>query len=128
MKEKSLDKIVYPLIHFVKNLIIVSTMCVVIALVVAVVFSYTEKSPLYQTFVDTLGGLGLILMAVGGLLLVASTGLGAPRPAGGQIYGQELRHVQDVKEWKSELGPRVGQGTLLFVYGLILEIIVFAFL
>ena len=120
------DKISYPIYYFLKYMILVYGICIILALIIALVFYIAKGSPFTQTHLNALEILGAALMIIGALLLIASAGTSAPRSTGGGIYGQELRHAELIREWKGDLVSRVGQGLFLFIYGLILEFIVYA--
>ncbi len=120
-EEKSfLEKIPYPVYHFTKYLILVLGISMGLAFVVALVFHFGKGSPFYQTFLSTVAACGGALVVIGGLILMASAGLGAPKDRSGAIYVESLKYEKHLRDWKNEMSSRTTQGSLLFIYGFIL--------
>jgi len=118
--------ILSPLYYFVKYMILVYGICVIIALIIALGFHIVKGSPFDQIYFDALKGIGAVLMVGGALILLASTGGGMPpRTREGIILAG--RDTGRIKEWESDFVSRVVQGLFVFIYGALLEFILYTF-
>ncbi len=119
-------RILSPIYYFVKYMILVYGICVIIALIIALGFHIVKGSSFDQIYFDALKGIGGVLIVGGALILFASTGGGMPpRTREGVILAG--RDTGRIKEWKSDFVSRVVQGLFVFIYGLILEFLLYTF-
>ena len=111
--------------YFVGKLILVLGSSGFAALVAAFGLSFTGY-PVFQTFSTTLGGMGVVLMAVGGLSSIGTTTVRPTRTImPGAVSAAELHAVRDKPSAKDRFRLDFAQSVSLFLSGIILMIVSF---
>ncbi len=112
MEETS--EVIGDLLHFLKIMALICGVSVVFALGIAYGLHVIKGSPLSETFIAALGGLGILLMVTGALGA-------ANAPAKTLSRGETSRtHIQEMKKMRSLSNPLFAPGLSVFLSGVIL--------
>lgn len=112
--EETTSEVIGDLLHFLKIMALICGVSVIFALGIAYGLHVIKSSPLSETFIAVLGGMGILLMITGALGA-------ANAPAKTLSRGETSRtHIQEMKKMRSLSNPLFAPGLSVFLSGAIL--------
>jgi hypothetical protein len=122
MKRQGTSEVVDVIVYFTRNLLIICSAGVCLAVGIAYLHHVTSGALIFPTIVTVLGMTGIALMILGGLSLASAPGKTVARGTVSRTYVKELKILRPGPN------PLFGVGLSVFVSGAILSTIAAALL